>query len=137
MLYSVQVVVELLPLEALEEQASSCAQVFDVCHGDEASERRPCCSPDLQCVVKNEFYGQCLPQDRIERLPEDWDGSIVSYNSSAELDSRRLEQLAPSEKPIVDLYQMIDHLNKVWFFCTCGYPCTWTNYPRIAIQLWC
>lgn len=127
-----QVVVEMLPLNTLEERAAMCAQVWGRCHGDEPSEHRSCCSSELRCVVKNERYGQCLRLD--DEIPKDWEGSIVEYSSSNSLlPARRLadavapapvadeKNLESTDSPVIDLTRIVYALSQVCCIIACQF----------------
>lgn len=66
------------PEESDADSASICAPDYGQCHGVRLEDRRICCSAALFCVVKDEYYGQCLPAGQ---LPRGWEGTIVDYRA--------------------------------------------------------
>lgn len=123
-----QIIVELLPLATLEERAAMCSPVWGRCHGIEEGERIPCCSSMLKCVVKSQYYGQCLHVD--DEIPYGWEGSIIDYTSSSSSAAKPWStpapelapELAPAPAPgpsdtpiigipIIDIYQIIYRLS--------------------------
>ena len=61
------------------DPCTACVSMYEQCGGGDLPSA-VCCTGELACTKKNEFYAQCLPADRIRRnvANQAWDGSEVA-----------------------------------------------------------
>lgn len=76
--------------------STTCAPEWEICHSPALSQRKPCCSPELDCVVRDHYYAQCVPVGYV--VPDDWEGKVLHYRIGDKESLYQLDSMSSNDK---------------------------------------